>query len=63
MERLFRGMSLAGNNRNRSTSRTLAVVLAIAAIGLLAGAASAGWVENGVAIFLTMAESGLAWCL
>ena len=63
MERLPWGMSLPGNNRSTSTSRTLAVVLAIAVIGLLAGAASAGWAENGVAIFLTMAEGGLAWCL
>ena len=47
----------------RGARRTAVAALAVIAGGALIGTAMAGWTEKGVVIFLTMAESGLAWCL
>lgn len=40
-------------------------LLALAAVLFLAlsGAVFYGWVQQGSSIFLTLAESGLSWCL
>ncbi|MCP8893795.1 hypothetical protein KYK29_02555 [Shinella daejeonensis] len=38
-------------------------LLAAGAGGALLAAAFSGWIEHGSAIFLSLAESGLAWCL
>ena len=38
------------------------VALGVLAFGAATGLAFAAWVENGGAILMTMAESGLSWC-
>ena len=49
----------------KTTSRYIALPAALIALGLgvmAATAAFAGWLEHGSAIFLSLAESGMAWC-
>lgn len=50
----------------RNNSRTYTVLpVALIALGLavmVSTAAFAGWLEHGTEIFLSMAESGMAWC-
>ncbi len=49
----------------KTTSRYIALPAALVALGLgvmAATAAFAGWLEHGSAIFLSLAESGMAWC-
>ncbi|MDI7863805.1 hypothetical protein MRS76_17770 [Rhizobiaceae bacterium n13] len=45
--------------------RTSRVILYAASAGMGAAliAAFAGWISNGSAIFLTLAENGMSWCL
>ena len=44
-------------------SRTMLLGLGVAAtLGLGAGVAFAGWAEHAGTIFLSLAQSGLAWC-
>ncbi|EYR77773.1 hypothetical protein P9A16_04855 [Shinella sp. 838] len=41
----------------------LPAALIVLGLGVMATtAAFAGWVEHGSAIFLSLAESGMAWC-
>lgn len=50
----------------KTARRYTVLPVALIIIGLatmLATAAFAGWLEHGTAIFLSLAESGLAWCL
>lgn len=42
--------------------RTAALVLGTAALAAATGLAFAGWIENAPAIFLALAEQGMAWC-
>ncbi|WP_439627820.1 hypothetical protein [Shinella sp.] len=49
----------------KTTSQYIALPAALIALGLgvmAATAAFAGWLEHGSAIFLSLAESGMAWC-
>jgi hypothetical protein len=48
---------MAGPTRNFAR-----IAIAAAAIAAATGAAFAAWVDQGAVIFLTMVESGLAWC-
>jgi hypothetical protein len=36
--------------------------LAVTALAAATGLAFAAWVENGAAILMSMAETGLSWC-
>jgi len=46
-----------------SSSRTIArIATAGVVLAAATGAAFAAWVDNGAGIFMTMVESGLAWC-
>jgi hypothetical protein len=36
--------------------------LGLAVLAAASGVAFASWVDKGAAIFMTMAETGLAWC-
>lgn len=45
------------------TRSALIAALVIGVGAIAAGAAFAGWVTHGAEIFLTMAATGLAWCL
>jgi hypothetical protein len=50
---------------NRTARRYTALPVALIALGLgvmTATVAFAGWLEHGTAIFLSLAESGMAWC-
>jgi len=51
----------------RSAPENYSLLVKFAAAGmLLAGLGGLGlamWVENGAALFLSLAEAGLAWCL
>ena len=41
----------------------LPVALLTLGLGIVAASAAfAGWMEHGTAIFLSLAESGMAWC-
>ena len=45
------------------SSRTIArIAIAAAVLAAATGAAFAAWVDHGAGIFMTMVESGLAWC-
>jgi hypothetical protein len=44
------------------TRNLVRVAIAGMAIAAATGAAFAAWVDQGAGIFLTMVESGLAWC-
>ena len=48
----------------KETGTAIFARAAIAAlvVGGLTGAAFAGWVENGSAMLMSLAASGLAWC-
>jgi hypothetical protein len=49
----------------KTTSRYTALPAALIALGLgvmAATAVFAGWLEHGSAIFLSLADSGMAWC-
>ncbi len=39
------------------------MIVALVAGGLATGAAFAGWANHGVDMFVSMAATGLAWCL
>jgi len=54
---LLRMKLMAGPTRNLAR-----IAIAAAAIAAATGAAFAAWVDQGAGIFLTMVESGLAWC-
>ncbi|MCF3640960.1 hypothetical protein LXM94_13360 [Rhizobium sp. TRM95111] len=43
--------------------RLLAIAVLATGAAALAVLGFAGWIEHGAGILLTMAESGLAWCL
>ena len=44
--------------------RRLAVIGGgLVTLALATGAAFAGWLQHGAAIFLSLAEAGLRWCL
>jgi hypothetical protein len=46
------------------TTKTLAgIALALAGIAAATGAAFAAWVNNADGIFMSVIESGLAWCM
>lgn len=46
-----------------ASASTLAKIgLALAVLAAVTGIAFASWVDKGAAIFMAMAESGLAWC-
>ena len=50
---------------DKTARRYTVLPLALIALGLgvmAATAAFAGWMEHGTAIFLSLAESGMAWC-
>jgi len=38
------------------------IALGLAALAAATGIAFASWIDNGAAIFMAMAEAGLAWC-
>lgn len=38
------------------------IAIAAAALAAASGAAFAAWMDHGPGIFMTMVESGLAWC-
>ena len=40
----------------------LPLALSLAALAVATGAAFGAWVDNGAAIFLTLAQTGLSWC-
>ena len=51
--------SIGSNERRR-----LAVIGGgLAVLALATGAAFAAWLQHGAAIFLSLAEAGLKWCL
>lgn len=39
------------------------IALGVALVAAATGAAFAAWVENGDAIFMTMIDAGLSWCM
>ena len=39
------------------------IALGVAVFAAATGVAFAAWAENGGAIFLSMVEAGMAWCL
>ncbi|SFJ93091.1 hypothetical protein SAMN04488498_101364 [Mesorhizobium albiziae] len=43
-------------------SPAVKIGLAVLAVAAATGVAFAAWVENGAAILMTMAETGLSWC-
>jgi hypothetical protein len=43
-------------------SPAIKIGLAVIAIAAATGVAFAAWVENGAAILMAMAETGLSWC-
>lgn len=50
---------------DKTARRYTALPAALIALGLgvmAATAAFAGWLEHGTAIFLSLADSGMAWC-
>jgi hypothetical protein len=50
---------------DKTARRYTALPVALAALGLgvmAVTAAFAGWLEHGSAIYLSLAESGMAWC-
>ena len=50
---------------DKTARRHTALPAALIALGLgvmAATAAFAGWMEHGTAIFLSLADSGMAWC-
>ncbi|MCT8996893.1 hypothetical protein [Chelativorans intermedius] len=46
-----------------SLQRLLAVSAFAMLLAALAGLGFALWMENGVAMFISLAQAGLAWCL
>ncbi len=49
----------------KAARRNTILPVALLALGLgivAASAAFAGWMEHGTEIFLSLAESGMAWC-
>ena len=46
----------------RSIRTTLLGLLLMTVLGLGAGTALAGWAEHAGTIFLSLAQTGLAWC-
>lgn len=47
----------------RITTLSLAKIgLGLAALAAVSGVAFASWVDKGAAMFMAMAEAGLAWC-
>lgn len=38
------------------------VALGLAVLAAASGIAFASWIDNGAAIFMAMAETGMAWC-
>lgn len=40
----------------------LPLALSLAALSVATGAAFGAWVDNGAAIFMTLAQIGLSWC-
>jgi hypothetical protein len=46
----------------KSLSLAVKIGLAVVAVAAATGVAFAAWVENGAAILLAMAETGLSWC-
>ncbi len=51
------------NRTGASIPRLPIALLALGVAGALAAVAFAGWMEHGASIFLSLAESGMAWCL
>ena len=54
-----------GAPMEKAARRNTILPVALLALGLgivAASAAFAGWMEHGTAIFLSLAESGMAWC-
>jgi hypothetical protein len=51
-------------SRQRSPGKTFFVraAIAAAAVGGFSGVAFAAWVENGSAMLLTLAATGMSWC-
>ena len=50
---------------NKTVRHNTTLPVALIALGLAvtaATAAFAGWLEHGTAIFLSLAETGMAWC-
>lgn len=45
-----------------STLSLAKVGLGLAALAAVTGLAFASWLENGAAMFMAMADTGLAWC-
>ena len=43
--------------------RLLVAIAIVVALAGGTGAVAAGWSSHGIAIFMTLAETGLAWCL
>jgi hypothetical protein len=47
----------------RITTLSLAKIgVGLAALAAVSGVAFASWVDKGAAMFMAMAEAGLAWC-
>ncbi|HWK64308.1 MAG TPA: hypothetical protein VNS34_05170 [Rhizobiaceae bacterium] len=44
------------------TSHLTKLALGLAVLAAVSGIAFASWVDKGAAIFMAMAETGLAWC-
>lgn len=47
----------------RETPRLASWIVLLLVLGAVSGLAFAGWIRFGADIFLTLAESGLNWCL
>lgn len=59
------GFSVYDTGMNSTARRYTVLPVALIALGLgvmAATAAFAGWLEHGPAIFLSLAQSGMAWC-
>ncbi|WP_265518107.1 hypothetical protein [Nitratireductor luteus] len=52
-------MKLVADNRLGEYAKIAAAVIFLAAVG---GLGFAMWLNNGPALFLSLAEAGLAWC-
>jgi hypothetical protein len=61
-KQLLPGYDAPMNQMTRRLPTIAVAALAAAASAALAATAFAGWLDHGSAIFLSMAESGMAWC-
>ena len=60
--RRFRSILAAMDKTARRYTALPAALIALGLGAMAATAAFAGWLEHGTAIFLSLADSGMAWC-